>query len=329
MKVAITGATGFIGSRLAAACRERGFEVAAFGQANNDVEAERQRKLIGLGVAMQALDLGNAEEVGARLSGCELVVHLAAAQHEMNVPDTHFWNVNVEGTRRMLEASVKAGVRRFVHGSTIGVYGIPTVAEIDERTATNPENIYGVTKLAGERLVLEYGAKLPITVIRISETYGPGDRRLLKLFRAIRKGKFFLIGKCDNIHQPIHVDDLVDVLLLAAVSPAAVGQVFVAPGVEKLTTEQMCRAIAAACNVTLPKWRVPITPFLASAVVLEKTLRPLGIQPPLHTRRLDFFRKSFSFSANKIGTVLGFQPKRTFAAGAKDTAEWYRAHGLL
>jgi nucleoside-diphosphate-sugar epimerase len=247
----------------------------------------------------------------------------------MNVPDTHFWNVNVEGTRRMLEASVKAGVRRFVHGSTIGVYGIPTVAEIDERTATNPENIYGVTKLAGERLVLEYGAKLPITVIRISETYGPGDRRLLKLFRAIRKGKFFLIGKCDNIHQPIHVDDLVDVLLLAAVSPAAVGQVFVAPGVEKLTTEQMCRAIAAACNVTLPKWRVPITPFLASAVVLEKTLRPLGIQPPLHTRRLDFFRKSFSFSANKIGTVLGFKPKRTFAAGAKDTAEWYRAHGLL
>ncbi|MGH8495787.1 MAG: NAD-dependent epimerase/dehydratase family protein [Gammaproteobacteria bacterium] len=329
MKVLVTGATGFIGSRLAVACRDRGFEVLALGQANNDVEAERGEKLRQRGVTVEALDLGSEAATHAHVEGCNVIFHLAAAQHEMNVPDSHFWNVNVEGTRRLLEAGVKAGVRRFVHGSTIGVYGNPRVAEIDESTPTEPDNIYGVTKLAGEKVVLEYGDRLPVCAIRISETYGPGDRRLLKLFRAIKARKFLLIGPCRNIHQPIHVDDLVSVLLLAAEAPAAVGEVFVAPGSEKLTTEQMCKSVAGALDTSLRPLRAPMTPFLAASIVLEKTFRPLGIQPPLHTRRLDFFRKSFACSGEKLHSVLGFRPEKDFATGARETAEWYAREGLI
>jgi len=329
VKVVITGATGFIGSRLAEICRERGNEVLALGQANNEAEAERQRRLERLGVAVDTLDLAGGTALDTQVAGADVVIHLAAAQHEMNVPDSHFWNVNVEGTRRLLEAGIEAGVSRFVHGSTIGVYGDATAAEIDETTATAPDNIYGVTKLAGEKLVLEHADRLPVSVVRISETYGPGDRRLLKLFRAIAAGKFMLIGSCRNIHQPIHVDDLAAVLLLAAEHPAAVGELFVAPGEEKLTTQRMCEQIAAAVDTPLRSLRAPMLPFLVAAVVLEKTLRPLGIQPPLHTRRLDFFRKSFSFSTAKLHRVLDFRPALTFAEGARGTAEWYRAEGLL
>lgn len=329
MKVLITGATGFIGSELAKTCRERGFEVVALGQENNEVEAERNQELRRVGVTVKGLDLGREAALGADLIGVDVVFHLAAAQHEMNRPDSYFWDINVEGTRRMLEASVAAGVRRFVHGGTIGVYGVPSVAEIDESTPTNPDNIYGTTKLAGEKLVLEYAQRLPVTVIRISETYGPGDRRLLKLFRSIKAGKFFLIGDCRNIHQAIHVGDLAEVLLLAAESTAAIGEIFVAPGREKLTTEEMCRCIATVLGTTLPRFRVPMLPMLIASIVLERTLRPLGIQPPLHTRRLDFFRKSLSFSDRKLETVLGFKPARTFAMGARETAEWYTQKGLL
>jgi nucleoside-diphosphate-sugar epimerase len=329
VKVLITGATGFIGSRLAATCRERGFDVLALGQANNEVEAGRAERLRQLGIAVESLDLADEATLDARVGGRDVVFHLAAAQHEMNVPDSHFWNVNVEGTRRLLDAALRAGVRRFVHGSTIGVYGVPGDAEIDEATPPAPDNIYGVTKLAGERLVLEHADRLPVCVIRISETYGPGDRRLLKLFRAIKAGKFLLIGPCRNIHQPIHVDDLVEVLLLAAEKPAAAGELFVAPGGEKLTTEQMCAAIAAALGTRLPRLRAPMTPFLLASVLLERTLRPLGIQPPLHSRRLDFFRKSFSFSGGKLEKVLGYRPARDFAGGARETADWYAREGLL
>ena len=329
MKVLITGATGFIGSRLAETCKTRGFDVVALGQENNDVERGRNSNLRRIGVTVASLDLGSDAALGAQLSGVDVVFHLAAAQHEMNKPDSHFWAINVEGTRRLLEASVAAGVRRFVHGSTIGVYGVPKVAVIDENTPLDPDNIYGVTKRAGEQLVLENGSRLPVTVVRISETYGPGDRRLLKLFRSIKSRKFFLIGGCENIHQPIYVDDLVDVLLLAGESPGAVGEVFVAPGAERLTTEQMCREIASALDTSLPPFRVPMFPMLTAAIVLEKTLRPLGIQPPLHTRRLDFFRKNLALSDAKLGTVLGFKPAVTFSRGARETARWYREQGLM
>ena len=118
-------------------------------------------------------------------------------------------------------------------------------------------------------------------------------------------------------------------MLLAGESAAAVGEVFVAPGAERLTTEQMCREIAAALDTTLPKLRVPMFPMLLASVVLEKTLRPLKIQPPLHTRRLDFFRKNLAFSDAKLGSVLGFKPAVTFARGARETARWYREQGLM
>ncbi|HSG66753.1 MAG TPA: NAD-dependent epimerase/dehydratase family protein, partial [Gammaproteobacteria bacterium] len=270
MRVLITGATGFIGSVLARTCRSRGFDVRALGQVNNDVERERAADLAADGIDVSSLDLSAGAQLDEQLVNVDVVFHLAAAQHEMNVPDSHFWNVNVEGTRRLLDSSARTGVRRFVHGSTIGVYGEGSLdaSEIDESTEPAPVNIYGVTKLAGERVVLEHTGRPEVSVVRISETYGPGDRRLLKLFRAIKSGRFLLIGRCANIHQPIYVDDLVDVLLLAASDAAANGGVFVASGREKLTTQEMCEAVARALGVSLRGFRLPMTPFLAAAVVL-------------------------------------------------------------
>ena len=78
-----------------------------------------------------------------------------------------------------------------------------------------------------------------------------------------------------------------------------------------------------------PRWHAPMWPFNAAAIVLESTLKPLGLQSPLHRRRLDFFRKSFVFSTVKAQSVLGFAPSRQFAGGASETAAWYRERGYL
>ncbi|OGQ00294.1 MAG: hypothetical protein A2Z40_03550, partial [Deltaproteobacteria bacterium RBG_19FT_COMBO_60_16] len=184
------------------------------------------------------------EILGKALEGVDTVFHLAAAQHEANVPDRRFWDVNVQGTVNLLEESAKAGVKRFVHGSTIGVYGSQTDGPIDENTPVRPENIYGVTKLEGEKAVLSCSGIPHVVIIRIPETYGPGDRRLLKLFRAIGKNRFFIIGDGRNLHHPIYIDDLVDSLLLAAAVSDAAGNVFVVAGEKPLTTEEMASAIA-------------------------------------------------------------------------------------
>lgn len=328
MRTLITGGTGFIGSRLALRCLEEGRPVRVLGQENTPAEAANRDLVEEHGAEVVLASMSDPAALTRAVEGVDTVFHLAAAQHEMNVPDEHFWDVNVGGTERLLEAAVGAGVGRFVYCSTIGVYGVPQ-GPLDESSPCRPDNIYGTTKLAAEEKVLAHADRLPVVVVRIPEVYGPGDRRLLKLFRSIRGGSFFLIGRGDNFHHPIYVDDLVDGLLAAARAPEAVGEVVLLAGKESITTRGMTQAIARAVGRSPRRWHAPLTPFMAAATVLELTLRPLGVQPPLHRRRLDFFRKSHRLNAQKAGRLLGFSPRVDFAEGARRTAEWYRANHLL
>lgn len=329
MKALITGATGFIGSRMALRLKGQGHDVTALGQTNNPLEEERLAALRDGGVTPVLASLFDRDEVRRAAEDCDVVIHLAAAQHEANVPDSHFRKVNVDGVRLLLDVCVDAGITRFVHGSTIGVYGDAGENILDEKSPTNPQNIYGVTKLEGEKLALSYSNSLHVVAVRISETYGPGDGRLLKLFRAVANGSFVMIGAGTNRRQLVHVDDLADALWQAGQIDAANGEVIVVAGSEVLTTAEMVDTIARTLGKKPRSWRLPMWPFLWLAWVMEQTLGRVGIQPPLHRRRLDFFRKSFVFRNDKAERLLGFSPKINFAEGARETADWYREHGKL
>ena len=329
MRIVVTGATGFIGCQLARILAGLGHDLVATGRAASAVESARLERLGKAGVRVEVGSLLDPGFAGALTKACEIVIHLAAAQHEGNVPDSYFRDINVTGTRLLLEAAIGAGARRFVYGSTIGVYGAASGQELTELSATRPENIYAVTKLEAEQLVSAHSSQIETCISRISETYGPGDFRLLKLFRAIDRGRFVMLGSGENVRQVIYVDDLAAGLLLAAQHPGAVGQTFVFAGTEVMTTNSMVAQIAAALQRQPPRIQVPVWPFRAAAAILESTLRPLGIQPPLTQRRLDFFTKSFLFSTAKYREVLGFVPRVSFAEGAAATADWYRKQGYL
>lgn len=328
MRVLITGGTGFIGSRLALRCAERGDEVRVLAQENTDAESSNRAELTDAGVEIQLGSVTDPERVRQAMEHIDVAFHLAAAQHEMNVSDERFYAVNVEGTRNVLDAASDAGVRRVVHGSTIGVYGQPN-GVLDEDSPVDPDNIYGITKLEGERLALSWSDDVTVVAIRIPEVYGPGDRRLLKLFKAIDRGAFFMIGPGRNLHHLVYVDDLVDGLLAVAGSSDTPGELFLLAGPAPVSTDRMALAVADAVGRPGPKFRAPLWPFVILATAMEVTLRPLGIQPPLHRRRLDFFRKSFELSSAKAERVFGFSPSVEFEEGARRTAEWYRAEGLL
>jgi len=329
MRVLVTGGTGFIGSRLALELRRQGHPVVVAGRLNSEAERMRFQELAIAGIGLEQGSLQDAEYARRITLGCGAVIHLAAAQHEANVADDYFFDVNVTGTRTLLEASKLAGVRRFVYGSTIGIYGEYRGQPLDESAPPRPVNVYGRSKLRAEEVVNSYRDALETSIVRISETYGPGDFRLLKLFRAIERGRFIIIGSGRNCRQAIHVADLMNGLLLAATSPAAVGETFVMAGEEIMTTSEMVQQVAHALGRSPSRWRAPMWPFLAVAVMLERTLSPFGIQPPLHRRRLDFFRKSFVFSTAKARTLLNFTPTVPFAAGAAETVAWYRQGGYL
>ena len=295
----------------------------------HDADHARVAELQRAGITVQTGPLQDPEFARQVVAGRDPVIHLAAAQHEASVPDAYFEDVNVGGTDSLLEASREAGVRRFVYGSTIGIYGSAAQGTLDEASPPKPDNVYGRTKLAAERVVREKAGEIETCIVRISETYGPGDFRLLKLFRAIDSGKFLMIGSGENRRQAMHVDDLVRALLIVAVHPAAVGETFVLPGEEVLTTRQMVDVIAAVLGRSVPRVQLPMWPFLTAAVLFEAVFKPLRIDPPLHRRRLDFFRKTFVFSTDKARRLLGFTPQVSFRDGARDTAEWYGRQGLL
>jgi nucleoside-diphosphate-sugar epimerase len=329
MRLLITGATGFIGSRLALHARRAGIDVLATGRADIAVEHERLAELRAADVPVEIGTLHDVGLVRRLVRDRTVVVHLAAAQHESHMPATYFRSVNVDLVQQLLQECRAAAIRRFVYGSTIGVYGDAGELQLDERSDVRPENPYQATKLAAEALVRACAYDFDTSIVRIAETYGPGDWRLLKLFRAIERGQFFMIGPGTNRRQCIHVNDLVRGLMLAAEHRSAVGETFIMAGREVMTTNEMVERIATALNRKPPRTQLPMWPFLAAASVLEATLQPLRIQPPLHRRRLDFFRRSFVFSTVKAQQLLGFTPETDFQSGAADTARWYRSRGLL
>ncbi len=328
-RIFLTGGTGFIGSQLALQAARAGHRVTVASPINNDAEKFRCDLLEHSGIRIVEAALADVPRIRDALCGHDSVIHLAAAQHEAGAPESYFRKVNVEGTRTLLTLSVEAGVRRFVHGSTIGVYGNGHNGVIDELSPLSPDNPYGRTKAEAETVVRQFADRLEVTIARIAETYGPADLRLLKLFRAIQHGRYVTLGSGLNEHQLIYVDDLCRALLTAASTAAAAGETMILAGSERLTTDAMVASISAALGKSPRSRHVPLWPFDVAAHICETVLPPLGLEPPLHRRRLDFFRKSFSFSAERARRLLNFRPQVLFAEGAQRTAQWYQTAGLL
>jgi nucleoside-diphosphate-sugar epimerase len=131
------------------------------------------------------------------------------------------------------------------------------------------------------------------------------------------------------LHQPIYVDDLAVIIDTLLATPAAAGQPVILCGDQAITTREMCASIAASLDVTLQRWAIPMWPLLVAAVGMEMTLGNVGIQPPLHRRRLDFFRKSLSFSTSTRDHLLAAPMQVGFDEGARKTANWYRENHWL
>ena len=329
MQTLVTGATGFIGSRLAHRLLDEGHAVRLLGLRRNEVEEAYLAELEARGATTVEGSITDEAVLNDAAQGVDVVFHLAAAQHEANVPDQLFHDVNVTGTRLMIEAAERAGARRFVHGSSIGVYGWIVGGTVHDDSPLDPDNIYGVTKQLGEEAVRQHGGSIEWSIARISEVYGPGDRRLIKMFRGAQKGRFPMIGAGDNLHHLIYIDDLLDGLLAAAEKPQAVGRCYVLAGPEAVTSKQMLDAITAEVSGPTPKIKLPLTPMLWAAQLCEGVLRPLGIQPPLHPRRMNFYRKSFQFTMEEARAALDYAPRVDLTEGVRRTGAWYREQGLI
>jgi nucleoside-diphosphate-sugar epimerase len=276
----VTGATGFTGSRLVHALVADGEQVRVIARS-----AARARVILPREVELVEGDIACPGVVERAMKGVATVYHLAAVYREAKHPAWRYREVNVEASRRLLDAAVAEGVGRFLHCSTVGVHGNITSPPGDEQTAYEPGDVYQATKCEAEQLALSYRDRIPLAVARPTAIYGPGDTRLLKLFRMVARMRFPLVGGGDNYYHTVHVDDLVRGLRLLGTHPNAVGEIFILGGESYLKLSELTAMIAAAAQVPAPRLRLPAKPFQLVGSLVEKLCVPFGIEPPIHRRR--------------------------------------------
>lgn len=324
-KVLVTGATGFTGGALARRLIESGEEVVAFVRSGS-----RTGALEGMGAEIRQVDIRDPESVNDNFSGIDRVYHIAAAWRTEHSDLEEFRRVNAGAVKNLLEASKSAGVKRFVHCSTVGVHGHIDDPPADETYRYKPGDHYQSTKLEGELIARDYFRNgLPGTVVRPAGIYGPGDLRFLKLFRPINKGLFVMIGSGNVYYHFTYVDDLVSGFLLAGTHPDALGEPFIIASDEYITLRDLVKTIAEVLGKPAPKLRVPYYPVYMTSVVCDKVCRAVGVTPPLYPRRVEFFIKDRAFTIEKAKRILGYQPQVALREGLARTAEWYKSQGYI
>jgi nucleoside-diphosphate-sugar epimerase len=284
------------------------------------------------GVEIIAGDVRDRATVQDALLGVDTVYHLAAVFRRAGVPDSEYRSVHVDATRQLVECSAAAGVRRFVHCSTVGVHGdVEAQAPAAEDAPFHPGDIYQVTKLEGERMALDTAGRvgLPLTVVRPGPIYGPGDRRLLKLIGGVARKRFVLLGDGTPHFQMVYVDDLIEGFRLAADTPAAVGRTYIVAGGEAPTLNELVEEIASVAHVAPPRTRLPVWPFWVAGAICEGVCVPLGIEPPIFRRRVAFFTKNRWFDTSRARDELGYAPKVRLRDGIRRTLDSYRGLGWV
>lgn len=323
--VLVTGATGFTGGALTRRLLDSGRKVRALVRSAASAGA-----LAEAGVELVEGDVVRAADVERAVAGCSRVYHIAATFRTAGHPDSYYHDVNVGGTENVLTAARGHGVERTVHCSTVGVHGHVSRVPSDETAPYNPGDVYQVTKLEGEkRAQAAIAAGQPVSIVRPAGIYGPGDMRFLKLFRTVRNRTFRMFGNGEVPYHLTYIDDLVDGILLCGEHPAALGEIFIIAGDEYVALNELVRLVAQAVGSKPPRGRLPLWPLLAAARVCETLCRPLGIEPPLHMRRCEFFIKARAFTNEKAKRMLGYRSRVPLEEGVRRTAAWYFANGLL
>ncbi len=322
----VTGGTGFLGSELIRQLREKHIAVRALVRPGANTET-----LKTLGVELAEGDLRDIESLRRATNGIYGVYHIGAIFRQAEFGESVFFDINVDGTRKLLDASIESGVKRFVHCSTGGVLGNVQNPPGNENTPYNPGDMYQRSKVEGEKLALEYfrTGKIRGVVIRPAMIYGPGDTRNLKMFRMVARGTFFYVGKGNTPVHFVDVRDVAKAFILAMEHEEQSGGIYHIPGESSVPLKNVVEIISKRLGVSEPWLHIPVLPMQLLGSLCEVVCRPLGVKPPLYRRRVDFFTKTRHFDGSRAEKELGYHPSKHLEQEVTEITDWYREHGWL
>jgi nucleoside-diphosphate-sugar epimerase len=320
MKVLVTGGTGFVGSHLLATLVQQGITPRAL------VRSPAKAKSLQLdGVEWVPGDLGDAESLRRATQGVEVVFHLAglvAARDE-----AEYRRVNVAGTRLLLDVVAERSL--FILVSSLAAAG-PAAPGQPRRGDEVPQPVtaYGRSKLAAESLVRT--SRVPWIIVRPPVVYGPRDTQLLRLFRAARFGIAPVFGRGEQELSLVYGPDLARMLVLAAVTPAAVGQVLYAAHPEVVTQAEFVRCVGHAVGQRVRLVRIPVPAARAVLAMTGAVARLSGRATLLNPDKgRELFQPAWTCDPTLLERTVGWRAEHDLARGAVLTAEWYRQHGWL
>ena len=337
----ITGGTGLVGSHTIEEAVARGHRVRALVRASSDT-----RFLDSLGVEKVLGDLSDEAALRRGVEGADWVINCAAKVGDWGELDD-FRKLNVDALRLLLDAAAEAGVERFVHVSSLGVYEGRDHHGTDETTppALNSLDAYTRSKTEAEVLALAYGpdsagvrdflnllpyvkdvlskaraadSKLPIAIVRPGFIYGERDRTVLpKLVTNLRAGRFAYFGSGEQALNCIYVKNLVHGIFLAAERPEAVGQVFNLTDGARVSKKQFVGKVAQVAGMRPPRRRIPLWLARFLANMMEKSAKRRGAtDPPLVNKaRYKFLGLNLDYSVEKARKLLGYRPPYTTEQG--------------
>jgi nucleoside-diphosphate-sugar epimerase len=327
VKILVTGATGFTGKALVKRLLRDGHSVVGLDYK----EGHKTEELRRLGAEIVIGTVTDRDAVRRCVQGVDVVHHLAAAFRELNRPPSYYKEVNVEGTRNVLEAARAANVRKVTYCSTCGVHGNVDHPPGGEDAPIRPADYYQQTKYEAEPIALEYAQRgLKVTIIRPAAIYGPGDpERFYMIFRQVAKGWFPMLGDGRTLYHPLYIDNLIDALVLAMDENRGNGKAYLIADEEYVPIGNLVRRTARAMGVRARLVRLPIWPVVAVGHVAEKACAPFGITPPIFPRRVDWYRQNRAFRIERAKQDLGYRPAIGLDEGLRRTYEWYRTEGML
>jgi len=323
----VTGATGLLGSHIVEQLRRRNRPVRVLVRPGADLSWLETQD-----VEFVEGDITDLDSLRKACQGVDVVYHSAAKVGDWG-PWEDFQRVTIDGTRNVITAAADAKVRRFVHISSISVYGYYTKdAVIDESWpiafGLYKWAYYSKSKVEAERLALEAhrSGRIQVAVIRPAWIYGPRDRTTIaRLHHIVSSGKAKILGRGDNRLNVVYAGNVAEAAIAAADTPEAGGEVFNCSNDGDITQQQYFDLLARACGAPPVQRHVPYRVAYTAGFVLECLGHLLrSNKPPFITRYAVWLmgRRSF-FTTAKARRVLKWRPTVTYEEGVPMTVKWY------
>jgi nucleoside-diphosphate-sugar epimerase len=325
MNTLLTGGNGFLGTWLARALVARGDSVACLLRPSSDVSG-----LKGLPYSRVDGDVTDAASLDRAVAGRDVVFHLAGIRRAATRDE--FMRVNAEGTRNVCEALLRAGGKaRLVLCGSLAACGPSSLTRPHvEEDPLHPTEWYGESKAEAERIVLAYADRLPVTVARPPRIIGPGDHENLTFFKVMKRGIRLEIGGGPRPLTVADVEDVVDLLLLLATRPEALGQAFFVAGERHITLEELQDIGARELGVAPRTLKLPPVVLRGLAATADVITQATGRKLPLNRKLArQLLAPAWTCSGAKAERLLGFRPRREVVDSIRRSARWYQEQGWL